>query len=294
VKIDLHIHTRTGSDGNFPIEQVFQEAQNRDISLISITDHDSVACQGRAINLARKHGISYITGVELNVTFHYPEGNKDVSLDFLGYGYDVSNQELNSKLQLVKDHRKRRARKILQNLNIEFDKEGIERFTEQDLKRIEESVDGVFGRPHIANYLVEKEIVRDKQEAFDKYLVKCDVPKYPLSLAEASKLIRNAGGVLIHAHPGDPKGTSLASITHDMEKQTKVIEKYMLQYIDGVECWHTDHDEETTRHYVEFARRHDMFMTGGSDCHQKPLLMGTLDIPDWVAEQFKLMSFSGS
>jgi len=294
VKIDLHIHTRTGSDGNLSIEEVFQEAKNRNINLISITDHDSIACQQRAIALARKHEMSYITGVELNVTFHYLEGNKDVSLDFLGYGYDVSNQELNSKLQLVKDYRKRRARKILQNLNIEFDKEGIERFTEQDLKRIEESVDGVFGRPHIANYLVEKEIVRDKQEAFDKYLVKCDVPKYPLSLAEASQLIRNAGGVLVHAHPGDPKGTSLASITHDLEKQTKVIEKYMLQYIDGVECWHTDHDEETTRHYVEFARRHDMFMTGGSDCHQKPLLMGTLDIPDWVAEQFKLMSFSRS
>jgi len=294
VKIDLHIHTRTGSDGNLTVEEVFQEAQNRDISLISITDHDSIACQGRAINLARKHGISYITGVELNVTFHYPEGNKDVSLDFLGYGYDVSNQELNSKLQLVKDYRKRRARKILQNLNIEFDKEGIERFTEQDLKRIEESVDGVFGRPHIANYLVEKEIVRDTQEAFDKYLVKCDVPKYPLSLAGASKLIRNAGGVLIHAHPGDPKGTSLASITRDLEEQTRVMEKYVLKYVDGVECWHTRHDEKTTAHYIEFARKHNMLMTGGSDCHQKPLLMGTLDIPDWVAEQFKLMSFSRS
>jgi predicted metal-dependent phosphoesterase TrpH len=292
VKIDLHIHTRTGSDGNFPIEEVFQEAKNRNINLISITDHDSIACQGRAITLATKHGMSYITGVELNVTFHYPEGSKDASLDFLGYGYDISNQELKSKLQLIKEYRKRRARKILQNLNIEFDKEGIERFTEQDLKRIEESVDGVFGRPHIANYLVEKEIVRDKQEAFDKYLVKCDVPKYPLSLAEASQLIRNAGGVLVHAHPGDPKGTSLASITHDLEKQTKVIEKYMLQYIDGVECWHTDHDERITAHYIEFARKHNMIMTGGSDCHQKPLLMGTLDIPDWVAEQFELMSFS--
>ncbi|MDH4291247.1 MAG: PHP domain-containing protein [Dehalococcoidia bacterium] len=294
MKIDLHIHTKTGSDGNLTIEEVFQEAKNRNINLISITDHDSIACQGRAINLARKHGISYITGVELNVTFYYPEGNKDVSLDFLGYGYDIGNQELKSKLQLIKEYRKRRARQILQNLNIEFDKEGIERFTEEDLRKIEDSVDGVFGRPHIANYLIEKGIVKDKQEAFGKYLVKCNVPKYPLSLAEASQLMRNAGGMLVHAHPGDPKGTSLASITHDLEKQTKVIGKYMLQYIDGVECWHSDHDEETTAHYVEFARKHNMIMTGGSDCHQKPLLMGTLDIPDWVAEQFKLMSFSRS
>jgi len=286
VKIDLHIHTRTGSDGNLSIEEVFQEAKNRSINLVSITDHDSIVCQGRAITLARKHGMSYITGVEVNVTFRYPEGNKDVSLDFLGYGYDVGNQELNAKLQLIKEYRRRRARKILQNLNIEFDKEGIDRFTEEDLRRIEDSVDGTFGRPHIANYLVRKGIVKDKQEAFDRYLVKCDVPKYPLSLSEALQLIRNAGGILVHAHPGDPKGTSLASITRDLEEQTKIIEKYMLQYIDGVECWHTEHDEETTRHYVEFARKHHMVMTGGSDCHQKPLLMGTLDVPDWVAEQF--------
>jgi 3',5'-nucleoside bisphosphate phosphatase len=292
VKIDLHIHTKTGSDGNLPVEEVFQEAKNRNIDLISITDHDSIDCQKRAIALARKHGISHITGVELNVAFHYPKGNKDVSLDFLGYEYDIGNQELKSKLQLIKEYRRRRARQILQNLNVEFDKEGIERFTGEDLRKIEDSVDGVFGRPHIANYLVEKGIVKDKQEAFDKYLVKCDVPKYPLSLAEASQLIRNAGGKLIHAHPGDSNGTSLVSITHDLEEQTKVIEKYMLQYIDGVECWHTEHDEKTTAHYIEFARKHNMFMTGGSDCHQKPLLMGTLDIPDWVAEQFKLMPFS--
>jgi predicted metal-dependent phosphoesterase TrpH len=292
VKIDLHIHTKTCSDGNLPIEEVFQEAKNRSIDLISITDHDSVDCQERAIALAKRHGISHITGIELNVTFHYPEGNKDVSLDFLGYGYNTSNQELKSKLRLIQKHREKRARQILQNLNVEFDKEGRERFTEEDIKKIGDSVDGVFGRPHIANYLIEKGIVKDKQEAFDKYLVKYDVPKYPLSLAEASQLIRNAGGILVHAHPNDPHGTSLVTITHDLEEQTKVIEKYMLQYIDGVECWHSRHDKKTTAHYIEFARKHNMLMTGGSDCHQKPVIMGTVNIPDWVAEQFKLMPFS--
>src|SRR3989304_10069255 len=109
MKIDLHIHTKTGSDGNLPIEEGFKETKNTNIDLISITDHDSIDCQERAIALARKHGISYITGVELNVTFHYPEGNKDVSLDFLGYGYNIGNQALKSKLQLIKEYRRRRA-----------------------------------------------------------------------------------------------------------------------------------------------------------------------------------------
>ena len=289
MKIDLHIHTKTCSDGNLNIEDVLQEARKRSIDLISITDHDSVDCQKRAIALAKKHGMSYITGIELNVTFHYPEEDKDVSLDFLGYGYDIENQKLKNKLQLLKEHRERRALQILQNLNIEFDKEGIERFTGTDIKKIEDSVDGVFGRPHVANYLIEEGIVKDRQEAFDKYLVRCDVPKYPLSLAEASRLIRNAGGVLIHAHPNDPHGTSLATITRDLKEQTKLIEKYMLQYVDGVECWHSRHDERARAHYIEFARKHNMLMTGGTDCHQKPIIMGTLDIPDWVAEQPKML-----
>ena len=286
MKIDLHIHTRTCSDGNLSIEDVFKEASRRGINVMSTTDHDSIDCQERAIALAKEYGIAYITGVELNVTFQYP-GSKPVSLDFLGYDYDINNEALKSKLQLIRAHRERRARQILEKLNTEFTKENITRLTESDMEHIQDSVDGTFGRPHIANYLIEKDIVGSKQEAFDKYLVKCNVPKYPLSLAEASQLVRHAGGVLVHAHPNDPNGTSLASITHELNEQTRIIEEYMLQYIDGVECWHSRHDAKTTAHYIEFAKKHNLLMTGGSDCHQKPILMGTLNIPDYVAGQFK-------
>ena len=291
MKIDLHVHTRTGSDGNWPIEDVFREAKRRNIELFSITDHDSLDTQAKAIALAQDYGISYITGIELNITFEYPQNEgksgKSHSLDFLGYQYDIENKELKTKLRLMRQHREARAHKILENLNAEFDKERIKRFTDKDLEEIQATVDGAFGRPHIANYLVKKGIVKDKQEAFDKYLVKCDVPKYPLSLAEASRLIRNAGGILVFAHPNDPNGTSLVTITRDLTQQTKVIAEYMLEYLDGMECWHTRHNAKTTAHYIEFCRSHNLIMTGGSDCHQNPVLMGTLDLPDWVAEQFK-------
>jgi len=291
MKIDLQIHTKTGSDGNWPVEEVFKEAKRRNIDLLAITDHDSVDAQAKAITLARDYRISYITGIELNVSFEYSpdkgKSTKSYSLDFLGYQYDIENQELKNKLQTMRQHREARARKILENLNAEFDKVGLERFTEKDLENIQATVDGAFGRPHIANYMVKKGIVKDKQEAFDKYLVKCDVPKYPLSLAEASKLIRNTGGVLVFAHPNDPSGTSLVTITRDLARQTEIIEDYMLDYIDGIECWHTKHDAKTTAHFIEFCRSHNLIMTGGSDCHQNPVLMGTLNIPDWVAEQFK-------
>ncbi len=304
MKIDLHIHTKNCSDGYLTIEEIFQEAKKRNIDLMSITDHDSIDCQERAMVLAKEYGIAYISGVELNVTIRYKNGiqndkshqthsgeiskpDKSVSLDFLGYRYDINNQELKDKLQLMRKHREVRARKILDKLNAEFDKENIPRFTGDDMKKIQDSVDGAFGRPHISNYLITKGIVRTKQEAFDKYLVKCDVPKYPLSLAEASRLIRNAGGMLVHAHPNDPHGTSLLNITPDLEKQTRIIERFMLEYIDGIECWHSRDDAQTIAHYIDFARKHDLLMTGGSDCHQKPIIMGTVDIPDWVAAQFQ-------
>ncbi len=100
-------------------------------------------------------------------------------------------------------------------------------------------------------------------------------------------MVRKAGGILVLAHPNDPHGTSLVSITPDLAEQMNIVEEYMLEYIDGVECWHSRNDAQTTADYIKFAKKHSLLMTGGSDCHQKPLLLGTLDIPDYVAEQFR-------
>ena len=286
--IDLHIHSNA-SDGKFTVAEIFGEAKARGIGFLAISDHDSIRAQPEAKETAKKAGIKYITGVELNVTFSNPKylGGKAVSLDFLGYQFDPTNQALKSKLELMAHYREERAAKILDNLNAEFKKEGIAALTKDDLHKIEESVDGVLGRPHIADYLVKKGIVKTRQEAFDKYLVKCDVPKYPLYLEEASKLIRGAGGKLVLAHPNDPHGTSLVTLTKLLPEQTAIIAETMLPFIDGVECWHFRNDPATSNHYVAFAKEHSLIMTGGSDCHQKPIVMGSVQIPDWVADQFK-------
>ncbi len=288
--IDLHIHSKTCSDGNLTVEEIFEEARLRNVGLMSITDHDSIACQEQAVSLARKNGIHYISGVELNVTFSHPryEKGKSISLDFLGYQFDTRNKELMDKLEQIAEYREERASKILDNINVEFETEGIERLTKNDMKAIQASVDGVLGRPHIADYLVRKEIVRTRQEAFDKYLVKCDVSKYPLYLEEAARLVRDAGGKLVFAHPNDPHGTSLGTLTKSLPEQTGIIEESMLNYIDGVECWHSRNDIQTTNHYIKFANQHGLIMTGGSDCHQKPIIMGTVKIPKYVTEQFSI------
>ena len=286
MKIDLHIHTSTGSDGALPVEEVVKEAKRRNIGFMSVTDHDSLVAQERAIALTEELGIRYITGVELNITFQSPQG-KAISLDFLGYNFDINNKPLIDKLHLMREHREKRARAIMDKINTEFKKEGLTLFTEQDRQNIRDSVDGAFGRPHIAAYLVKKGIVQDIQDAFDRYLVKCDVPKYPLSLPEASQLIHHAGGVLILAHGNEPGGTSLATITKNLNQQTRIIAENMIEYIDGLECWHPGHDDATVAHYLEVTRKHHLLATGGSDCHQKPIIMGTIAVPQEVARQFE-------
>ena len=288
MKVDVHIHSKS-SDGKLSVEEIIKEAKTRNIDFLSITDHDSIGCQPQAVALAKKEGFRYVTGVELNVTFSHPKYHegKAISLDFLGYQFNLGNRALESKLETIAKYREERAAKILSNLNAEFKKEKIAALTNNDLRQIEESVDGVLGRPHIADYLVKKEIVKTRQEAFDKYLVKCDVPKFPLYLEEASKLIRGAGGKLVLAHPNDPHGTSLGALTKMLGEQTEIIKETMLPYVDGIECWHSRSTPETTKHYVAFAKEQGLIMTGGSDCHQKPIVMGTVQIPDWVANQFK-------
>ena len=285
--IDLHIHSQS-SDGAFTVEDVFKEAKRRNIGFMSITDHDSIGCQTVAVDLAEKAEIRYITGVELNVTFSHPKyrSGKPVSLDFLGYQFDPSNKVLAEKLQQMANYREERAAKIMRNLNEEFEKEGIAKLTNADFEEIEASVDGTLGRPHIADYLVKKGIVLDRQEAFDKYLVRCNVPKYPLHLEDAALLVHNAGGKIVIAHPNDPHGTSLVALTKSLPEQTQIIEESMMAYIDGVECWHSRSDAQTTSHYLQFAKKHGLMVTGGSDCHQKPVVMGTVAIPDYVADQF--------
>ncbi len=290
MKIDLHIHSKNGSDGKWTLEEIFAEASRRNIRVMSITDHDAIHCQDEAIALADQYGIAYIPGVELSVTFSHPayRDGKDVELHFLGYEYDIHDAALTGRLSALRDFREKRAKKILNKINQEFQKEGRQNFSERDIEEIQESVDGSFGRPHIANYMIKKGIVSSKKEAFSKYLVKCDVPKMPLSLEDASELIRGAGGKLVIAHPADPNGSSLVSLTPSVAQQHAIIREAILEYIDGVECWHSRHSGRTVELYLAFARKEKLIVTGGSDCHQNPVIMGDITVPDYVAEQFEI------
>lgn len=289
MKIDLHIHSNY-SDGKMSPSEILAEADRRGVKFLSITDHDSIDGQDSARTLAAEYGIGYLTGVELNISFSHPayRQGKAVSLDLLGYEFNITSPPLVKKLIALREFRRSRAEQILQKINEEFMKEGRELFTEKDLAAIESTVDGAFGRPHIANYMVAKNIVATRQEAFDRYLVRCNVPKMPVSLPEAADLIRGAGGKVFLAHPADPNGTSLVALTRKTKEQHRIIREEMRPYLDGIECWHSRHDQGLREAYLNFARENGLMVSGGSDCHQNPLILGTLDIPANVIRQFGL------
>jgi 3',5'-nucleoside bisphosphate phosphatase len=287
MSIDLHIHSSC-SDGKMNIEQIVSEASRRGLTLISVTDHDSIECQDKARQLAEKQGIHYLSGLELNVIFAHPDYNQSetVSLDLLAYQYNTGYRPLIEKISLLREFRKKRANTILEKINDEFRRENRQEFTVSDLDEIEKSVNGVFGRPHLADYLIKKGIVSDRQGAFDRYLIKCNVPKMLFSLEEASELVKGAGGKVVIAHPNNPRGTSLAKLTPELIEQQKIIKESMIKYIDGLECWHPSHDKKTTKSYLAFASELNLLVTGGSDCHQDPIIMGNIKIPFYVAQQF--------
>jgi 3',5'-nucleoside bisphosphate phosphatase len=289
-RIDLHVHSKSCSDGKLPLPELMEAAHERRLRLISITDHDSIECQESAEALASKWGIHYLTGVELNITFSHPRyrNAKPVSLDILGYRYDYENRVLLEKARSLKAYRRARAEKILENINHELGKEGLPLFSGKDLEAIEATVDGAFGRPHIADYMVKQGLVSHRQAAFEKYLVKCNVEKMAVSLEEASELIRGAGGKVVLAHPNDPNGTSLATLTSSLVEQFEVIRESMLPFLDGVECWHPRHDRNTTCSYAAFAEKQGLMVTGGSDCHQQPIQLGSIHVPTSVARHFDL------
>jgi len=272
------------------LPEIFEVAHRRRIDVISITDHDSIDCQESAEALSARYGMHYIYGVELNISFSCPPYNdsRPVSLDVLGYGYDIHNQALAQKLRELREYRTERARRILEKINQELAERHLKPFTGKDMEAIEETVDGAFGRPHIADYMVKKGIVSSRKKAFDRYLVKCNVPKMPVSLEEASDLIRQAGGKLMLAHPNNPRGTSMVSLASSLKVQHQIIKETMLPYLDGIECWHSSHDRKTVSAYLDFAGQEGLMVTGGSDCHQQPIVLGTVDVPVYVAEQFGL------
>lgn len=270
--VDLHIHTNC-SDGSFAPSEAVQYAVKMKLAAISITDHDSIDGIDEAISAASSTGLEIIPGIELSSAV----GDSSKSeMHILGYHINYKSDELRDTLNVFKKARLDRAHKIFNKLK----ENGIHL---KDGSFMENIGNKAIGRLHFAKALIEEGFVGSIQEAFQRYLSPnkpAYVQKYAMSASEAVKLVRNAGGIPVMAHPYYP---------HYSDKN--MMQKLVDDGLMGIEAWHIKHTDNMAKKFLNLAQEFDLIVTGGSDCHgpykNEPPIMGKVKVPYCVIENLE-------
>ena len=247
--IDLHTHTNF-SDGTDSPTQLINKALAAGITVLGLTDHDSISGWQEAVTALRP-GISLVPGAEISC--QTPDG---ISVHILGLLFDSENLELMSTMQATRENRHGRMAKIITRLN----EAGIE-ISMQDV--LDQLADGAtLGRPHLADALVKKGVVTSRDEAFTQMLhnkSKYYVSHYSPLPEAAIKMIKAAGGVSVIAHPmASHRGRTIS-----LETFGSLIDAGL----DGVEVDHRDHSPDEKTQLIELAKQNNLVMTGASDYH---------------------------
>lgn len=257
MKFDMHIHTNF-SDGNFTPKKVIELASKMDLQGISITDHDSIGAIDQSIKIANEiKDFTVIPGIEFGCLYNSEE------VHILAYFIDYKSNLLLEYLKVLKNSRIQRAEEIIFKLNkldINISMMDVNKYTNKKIEFI--------GRVQIAKALIEKDYVKNINEAFDKYLSinrPAYVAKKSLGVEETINLIREIGGISVLAHPILLNDKGIISLCKEMG-------------IDGIECIHSKHSQSFSLELMDYAKENHLIITGGSDCHgfyfDEELLMG--------------------
>ena len=247
-RADLHVHT-TASDGALTPTQLVEEAAKAGLAAVAICDHDTIDGIGEAISAGAQIGMEIVPGLELSVKYD------KYSVHLLGYLFRHSDEALLLTLGRIQNGRMERNRIILANL----EKFGMA-IPLEELEKI--SVHGQSGRPHIAQLMVQKGFVRNMDEAFERYLGKGGLAyaeRAVLQADEAIKLICNAGGLAVLAHP-----QQLEKSGNDVGH---VIGKLRAMGLGGIEVYYPTHSRQFKKKLLATAKNLDLLTTGGSDYH---------------------------
>lgn len=246
--IDLHVHT-TASDGQYKPAQIIQKAAEKNIKVIAITDHDTIAGLPEALEEGKRTGITVVPGIELNITF--PSGE----FHLLGLGLKEASDSLNTIVENVIKNRRERNLQIIEKMNAD----GVP-LTEAELS--EDFPDTVIGRPHFAAELVKYKVVKTRQQAFDQYLArgrKWYVPRICTNLDEAIVAIRESGGVPVIAHP--------MSLYLSWGRLPDFLTDCYEKGVVGIEAFHPGARVTECLRLEELGRKIGFVITAGSDFH---------------------------
>ena len=250
--IDLHVHT-TASDGQYTPTDIIGMAAEKNIKIIAITDHDTVAGLEEGKKAAEKAGITLIQGIELNINNSAVNVNGEFHL--LGLGLKKVSSSLTKIIEDLINNRNLRNQEIIKKIQAD----GFDLTLEEML---EDFPNTVIGRPHFAAELVKKKIVKTRQLAFDKYLAKGRpwyVNRVGANLDEAISAIKDSGGSPVLAHP--------MSLYLSWGKLPDALQNYYERGIEGLEAFHPGARVTECLRLEELGRKIGYFITAGSDFH---------------------------
>ena len=246
--IDLHVHT-TASDGQYTPAQIIEKASEKNITAIAITDHDTVAGLEEGAAAAKEHGITFVPGVELNIS--YPTGE----FHLLGLGFKQISPSLTEILDNLVKNRELRNIQIIEKMR----EAGVDITLDE---MVADFPDTVLGRPHFAAELVKKKVVKTRQQAFDRYLAKGRpwyVARVGSNLDEAIVAIKESGGVPVIAHP--------MSLYLSWGKLPDALQNFYDRGVMGLEAFHPGARVTECLRLEELAQKIGYFVTAGSDFH---------------------------
>jgi len=270
LKADLHVHS-TASDGRLAPAQLVREAARVGLSVLAITDHDSIEGIPGAIEAARDYpGLLLVPGVEINTDVPGTE------VHILGYCMKYQEVKLGKALSGLREERRERGQQMvvkLADIGIHIDWNRIRGL----------AGGGAVGRPHVAQAMLEAGYVKSMSEAFDKYIGRngpAYVERGKITPEKAVELIVSAGGFAVLAHPH----------SFDIERLEKLLQSLMLVGLSGLEVYYDGRTLSEVSWLVSLAQQKGLLLSGGSDFHgfgdDQETPVGRTEIPSGCVEEF--------
>jgi predicted metal-dependent phosphoesterase TrpH len=246
--IDLHTHS-TASDGSLSPAELMERASERGLSAIALTDHDTIAGLEEAEKEAEKHGLRFIPGIEIEILWEPGE------FHLLGLGIHRPSALFLEAISELARRREARNREIIERMR----RSGIE-VSYEEIRSL--SGGHSVGRPHFATLLVNRGFVKNREQAFARYLGKDKpfyVPKEGMEFSHALAIIKDAGGLAILAHP--------LSLYVAWGRLPDLVKDFKAQGLDGLEAWHPTAKVHACKRLESLGKSLGLFITAGSDFH---------------------------
>jgi len=263
--VDLHTHSNA-SDGDFSPAQLIREAKKRGITVLALTDHDTLGGLEDAQSEADAVGVRFIPGIEISINW---KRSADVcglglggEMHLLGLGIKTPSPAFRAGIAELSRRREERNLKILDSMNALGIEANWDDILAESLSSTNHAGRLSIGRPHFANFLVKKKIVRNRDQAFARYLKPGKplyVPKAGLPFGQAAAIIRESGGIPVLAHP-----MSLYVAWGCLPGLVKALKS---QGLMGIEAWHPIAKAKDCRRLEEMGRSLGLYITEGSDFH---------------------------